>query len=170
MDVEDIALEGVDDPRAAGVGLFALVVPAVARVDMAVDHQGGAAGLEERVEAGIALVGEVRQVAVSLCRRVGHEDVHAAEAPEKGIGPMDAAAHGALRVHVRSRPILHAPAEAEDAQTAVDVHRPVDVLASLGRLLDIGLVMVPRHIQHRRVPHRHQELQIGGREVAAGDD
>ena len=121
-------------------------------------------------KAGEALMGVVLRVAIARHGGVGQDDVHPARLPDAVAQAADAAGHLGLRVLVGPAAVQNAAPQPQDAQ-APDVHQTVlNALAALGRMLLIGLVVVPVDVEQGLARHGHQEGQIFGAQIAAGQD
>ena len=116
------------------------------------------------------LVGVILPVSIAHDGRVGQHNVHAPRPPEAPPQPPDPAGHLGLRVLVGPSAVLHTPPQAQNAQ-ALHRHQAVlHAVAALRRVPVIGLVVIPVDVEQGLAAHGHQEAEVFGVQVPAGED
>jgi hypothetical protein len=188
VDVDDPRPPQVDYPRRPSIGAVGVAVQKDLRV-VGMDEIGESGeaavsavrGIEADPPSGLAGVERGRPdpsgvdtepVGQGAVARWGMGDDEINPAGEQDPGPQEeqAQGHHPFVVLVRAVVVPRGTPDTEDAQAAPDHQTTVDRLTSLRGSLEVGAIMVPGHVEERNIEARYQVGQVGGRQVAAGND
>ena len=126
--------------------------------------------VQETPQCGKAPVGRIIVIPQPLRGGVGHHDIHPTHQGNFPFQPQDPAAHLGLGVLVLPVVIFPAASQAQDPQAVVGHYGIVNAVAALRGIAVVAAVVVSVDIQHRTPGHGHQEAEVFGVEIAAGQD
>ena len=140
-------------------------------MDVPIDEPPGLQLIQQVVEAGETLVGQIVAVVQAPGGGVGQQHVDAPHPAHLGPQPCDAPAHGALGVLVGALAVVaDRAAQAHDPQALPVVDPVVHADAAARLMLGVIVVVVAVDVEDGRGGEVGQIFQVGAGQVPAGQD
>ena len=137
---------------------------------MAVQHIGGMVFFHQPEKGFISPVNHILSIPDAPGRGMGYQHVEPSVFVELPGQFQDPQLHLVFAVHILAFLIGETAAETEETDAVVYENLSVNVDAAFRRQFGIMIVMIAVDIQQRNVGACHQEGQVAGIQVAAGDD